>query len=144
MSYKIAVASSDGIQVNESFGAAQRFLIYEIENGSYYLLEKRESPIENQKTVEKESVVPQEKPEEKTGCGCGHGGSCVGIESEKVRKISDCRCLVCTKIGFQAQKQLERKAVTAFDVSCSVAEALDKIIYYFNQMDKHEVFRHEN
>lgn len=144
MSYKIAVASSDGIQVNESFGAAKRFLIYEIENESYYLQEKRENPIENQKSVEKEAAVPQEKPEEKTGCGCGHGGSCSGIESERVRKIADCRCIVCTKIGFQAQKQLERKAVTAFDVSCSVAEALDKITYYFNQMDKHEVFRHGN
>lgn len=144
MSYKIAVASSDGIQVNESFGTAERFLIYEIKNGSYYLLEKRESPIGNQKINEKEATDQEEKQRENTGCGCGHGGGCFGIESEKVRRIADCRCLVCTKIGFQAQKQLERKAVTAFDVSCSVAEALDKITYYFNQMDKHEVFRHGN
>jgi len=138
MAYKIAVASSDGIQVNESFGTAQRFLIYEIENGDYHLLEKRENSIDNQKMSKKE-ITDQEG---KADCGCGHGGGCSGMESEKVRKIADCRCLVCTKIGFQAQKQLERKAVTAFDVSCSVAEALDKITYYFNQMDKHEVFRY--
>lgn len=144
MSYKIAVASSDGIQVNESFGTAKRFLIYEIKDGSYYLLEKRESSIENQKISEKEVTDQEEKQKENTGCGCGHGGCCSGTESEKVRRIADCRCLVCTKIGFQAQKQLERKAVTAFDVSCSVAEALDKITYYFNQMDKHEVFCHGN
>ena len=140
MAYKIAVASSDGIQVNESFGAAQRFLIYEIEGGSYHLLEKRESPKGNPNLSKKET----ERREDGAGCGCGHGGGCQGIESEKVRAIADCRCIVCTKIGFQAQKQLERKAVTAFDVSCSVAEALDKITYYFNQMDKHEVFRHGN
>ena len=138
MAYKIAIASSDGTEVNESFGAAERFLIYEIKNGIYHLLEERENPMTG-----REDNPAKAASEKRNACGCGHGGACSGIESEKVRVIADCRCLVCTKIGFQVQKQLERKAVTAFDVRCSVAEALDKITYYFNQMDKHEVFRHE-
>ena len=31
MSYKIAVASSDGKQIDETFGSAKRFMIYEVE-----------------------------------------------------------------------------------------------------------------
>lgn len=140
MSYKIAVASSDGIKVDDSFGATPHFMIYEVENGSYHLLEKRKSPTEDINTGLKET----EASKENGGCGCGHGNGCSGMESEKVRMIADCRCVVCTKIGFHAQKQLERKAVTAFDVSCLVADALDKITYYFNQMDRHEVFRYKD
>ena len=41
MSYKIAVASSDGLQIDETFGAAKSFIIYEVADGIYRKLEER-------------------------------------------------------------------------------------------------------
>ena len=129
MSYKIAVATSDGINVDETFGAAERFVIYEAESGKYHISEER--------TAGAESVSHCGSSDEKKCEGKG-GGCCGGSEeeSEKVGRISDCRCVVCTKIGFHVQKQLQRKAISMFDVQCSVSEALDKITGYYKRIDK--------
>ncbi|MBO4457818.1 MAG: hypothetical protein J5802_08870 [Butyrivibrio sp.] len=72
------------------------------------------------------------------GSGSGHGG-CGGSDGafKKVELIADCRSLVCRKIGFQAQKQLEKRAIAGFDVDCSVDEALSKITAYFDKIDNH-------
>lgn len=156
MSYKIAVASSDGIQIDETFGAAKRFLIYEVEDGAYRRLEERaadedktdrrgtpqESSFQNA-CNEKNACNAESACHAESGCGNGTGGGCGGAEeaSAKVELVSDCRCVVCKKIGFHIQKQLERKAISAFDVTCSVEEALEKISHYFTRMDNHESLR---
>ena len=156
MSYKIAVASSDGIQIDETFGAAKRFLIYEVEDGVYRRLEERaadedktdrrgtsqESSFQNACNA-KSACNAESACHAESGCGNGTGGGCggAGEASTKVELVSDCRCVVCKKIGFHIQKQLERKAISAFDVTCPVAEALEKISYYFTRMDNHESLR---
>ncbi|MCH5265585.1 MAG: hypothetical protein J1F02_06775 [Lachnospiraceae bacterium] len=123
MAYKIAVASSDGISVDLHFGAASEFRIYQMEDGEYSLLEQR----------------AVEESEEITG---GRGGAgCGGGALQKVEQIGDCRCVVCRKIGFQMQKQLEKKAIPYFDVSCTVEEALGKIMIYFDRIDKRQSLR---
>lgn len=174
MAYKIAVASTDGLQIDETFGAAKSFLIYEVENGKYHRLEERffdgegsllgqcgtqacnGKDAENADNAENshnaEYAYNAEKAEdarnahgETGGCGSGAkagcGSGCGGDASAKVELVADCRCIVCKKIGFQIQKQLERKAISAFDVSCSVEEALSKISNYFTRMDNHESLR---
>ena len=40
---KVAVVSTDGINVNEHFGKAERFLIYELDANSTSLIEERKS-----------------------------------------------------------------------------------------------------
>lgn len=154
MSYKIAIASSDGTQIDETFGTAKGFIIYEVTDGVYKRLEERHFHEE----------VTDKEPEDGmsgscgtdgdcgggngcggagSGCGTGAGYGCngAGNVSEKVEMVSDCRCIVCMKIGFHVQKQLERKAISAFDVSCSVEEALEKISHYFMRIDNHESLR---
>ncbi|MDE6034996.1 MAG: hypothetical protein K2G36_03700 [Ruminococcus sp.] len=59
----------------------------------------------------------------------------------KVEIISDCRAVVCEKTGFYIRKQLERKAISAFDVSCKISEALGRITSYYNRIDSHESLR---
>ncbi|MDE5966580.1 MAG: hypothetical protein K2G89_07085 [Lachnospiraceae bacterium] len=146
MSYKIAVASSDGKQIDESFGSAKRFIIYEVVDGKYNFLEER---IFQQEKSGKDTESSTEKCATSGSCeiegscnnqtaGCGSGA---GEGTAKVELISDCRCIVCQKIGFRIQKQLERKAISAFDVSVPVEEALAKIAYYFERMDNHESLR---
>ena len=72
------------------------------------------------------------------GCG-GPANGCGGSDGaqRKVELIADCRSLVCKKIGFQAQKQLEKRAIAGFDVDCTIDEAITKIAVYFNKIDNH-------
>ena len=138
MSYKIAVATSDEINVDETFGQAKRFIIYEAEGREYKKLEER--------IVEDDNQTPVCSPEA-AGCGsgngCGSGSGCAGggANHAKLSLVLDCRALVCKKIGFSVQKQLEKKAISSFDVTCTVEEALDKITFYYNRIDNHQSLR---
>ncbi|MBQ9608397.1 MAG: hypothetical protein IJV15_03015 [Lachnospiraceae bacterium] len=164
MSYKIAVATSDEINVDETFGQAKRFIIYEAEGRSYKKLEERIVEDDNQDAVQDISDVGRGElagcnPEavgcdvnsgcstEAVGCGsgngCGSGSGCAGggANHAKLSLVLDCRALVCKKIGFSVQKQLEKKAISSFDVTCTVEEALDKITFYYDRMDNHRSLR---
>lgn len=143
MAYKIAVGSSDGVNVDLKFGEVKEFLIYEVEGETYQLVEKRQV---------KEGEALQEascSSEQQGGSGCNNGGcggngsGCSGPADVvgKVSLIEDCRCILCKKVGFQAQKQFEKKAISVFDVECKVEEALEKIIFYYNRLDNHESIR---
>jgi hypothetical protein len=39
------------------------------------------------------------------------------------------------------RKQLEKKAVSAFDIEYPVNEALEKIAFYFDRLDNHKSLR---
>ena len=160
MAYKIAVGSSDRINVDLKFGEVTKFLIYEVDK-DIKLVEERETAPESVSetaalTAEKGTKPENESGERRQGCsaavngcggnseGCGNsGGGCGGPSavSAKVELISDCRCVVCKKIGFQAQKQFEKKAISVFDVECGIREALDKISFYYSRVDRHESLR---
>ena len=157
MSYKIAVATSDYINVDETFGQAKRFIIYEADGKNFKKLEERD--------VEDDFVAECKTSE--TGCGtgggcgsetgCGTGGGCGsgtgcsggsgcggnGEVSFKISSLFDCRAIVCKKIGVSAQKQFEKKAISYFDVSCTVEEALDKITFYYDRIDNHVSLRNK-
>lgn len=158
MSYKIAIASSDEIHINETFGSAKVFHIYEVTDGTYVKSEVRNAEGEHEGA--KESAYPAAGTQDNSqsfgscgskpdngcgngGCQGGHGGGCSGSEgaSWKVELLSDCRCIVCKKIGFHVVKQLERRAIASFDVSCTVEEALTKISSYFQTVDAHQSLR---
>ena len=134
MSYKIAVGSSDEKNVDQKFGEVSEFLIYEVEGLSYKLAEKRE--------VTKSDNASNGCDSEGGGCasgGCsGNGQGCSGPSevTSKVEVIKDCRAVVCKKIGFQAQKQFEKKAISVFDVECEIKDALDKITTYYDKLDR--------
>ena len=140
LAYKIAVGSSDGIYVNLKFGEVTKFLIYEVTD-KVRLIEER--IVSNDTEIQKNN----EDSCSTSGCvnaGCGGNGSgCNGASDviSKVSLISDCRCVVCKKIGFQAQKQFEKKAISVFDVECKIDEALEKIVFYYGKIDKHKSLR---
>ena len=137
MSYKIAVGSSDGTDVDLKFGEVTKFLIYEVSD-EIRLAEERIVPHD----TEIQSAV--ENSRNTAGCGkegcSGSGSGCHGPSDilSKVALISDCRCIVCKKIGFQAQKQLEKKAISVLDVECGIHEALEKIASYYDKIDRHK------
>ena len=140
LSYKIAVGSSDGIHVDLKFGEVMKFLIYEVSD-DIRLIEERS--VGNDAEIQKRNDnICHTSGCSNAGCG-GNGGGCNGSSDviPRVSLISDCRCVVCKKIGFQAQKQFEKKAISVFDVDCEIAEALEKITFYYGKIDKHESFR---
>ncbi|WP_455714278.1 NifB/NifX family molybdenum-iron cluster-binding protein [Anaerosporobacter sp.] len=140
MSYKIAYVSSDGIYIDRTFGAAEEFIIVAVSDGEYRIIDTRK--IEEEK--KNEIVLEEEKEKdlkEEFSCGSGSGCGRGQGSSTKVDLISDCRCVICKKVGFHIQKQLERLAITTFDVDYTVEEALRKIILYFERIDGHKSLR---
>lgn len=144
MSYKIAVSSTDGIRIDQSFGATKEFYIYEVDGLSYTLAEKRQeaSGIEIEETKLTGYCNQNKQCNQGEAGGCGTGGcGAEGGHLQKVDLVADCRCIVCKKIGFQAQKQLEKLAISSFDVECTIEEALSKIVNYLYKVDSHQSLR---
>lgn len=144
MAYKIAVASTEGMHVDQSFREAKGFLIIDVaEDGNYRVEEirKYENAEENERSEQSEGNTATTN----MSCGnhrvCGGQRGCGGANSPKFLLVQDCRCLVCTQIGFKVQKSLEKKAISTFEVDCQVDEALKKIIGYFEKVDKHQSLR---
>ncbi len=146
MSYRIAYASSDGKNIDIHFGEAEKFYVALVEDLSIVSTEERFYDASSADEVQEEKTAGCGKP---GGCTCaggggnGSGGGCGGHgeSSPKVKLLEDVRAVVCKRIGAGIKKQLEKKAVAAFDVDCSVEEALGKIIFYYSRIDSHTAFR---
>lgn len=127
--YLLAVASSDGINIDKGFGEATEFLIYKVEGKEYSYQGKR-----------KYSVL-QNASKCGNGAGCekehGRGNGCGGAGSPKVLFLDDCRCVICSKIGPGIQKAFERRGISTFDIECPVDTALAKIVDYIDRTEKH-------
>ena len=146
MAYYIAFGSSNGLNVDLKFGETDHFYIYKVEGQNVSFSEIRHVP-------SSENALPSDTSAScgTAGSGCGGSGNgcggnghgCGGGEAVlgKVSLIEDCRAVVCKKIGFQAQKQFEKKAISVFDVEVSVEEALDKISSYFYKIDNRQSLR---
>ncbi len=134
MSYKIAIATSDGKNVDQHFGSAKIFEVFQAEGTEFSLAEKRRTNADN--TDSKTQGCCSEG-----GCGNGDGQKC-GAPNEKsdvVELLDDCRCIVCTKMGGSIQKQFERKAITVFEVELPISEVLTKITTYYNNIDRRKL-----
>ena len=66
MSYKIAIASADGENINLSFGAAEFFYIYEAEGTAFHFLEKRKY---EQNEEESDELSNHQLKESSGNCG---------------------------------------------------------------------------
>lgn len=103
---KVAVATSDGFTVNEHFGHAKFFRVYELGESDYTFLEVRDAV-----------------------AVCQHQ---LGHDTTRFDKIiellSDCDALLVQKIGEGAAAYLIQKKVRVFEVSGSIDAVLDKFI----------------
>lgn len=160
MKYKIAVGSSDGVNVNLKFGEVSEFLIYEVDGLKFKLLEEREVKNENESIDIDDNKKQDVANDAKNNCGnilqgCGNQSSCGSAGSgcggngkgcngssdvaAKISVIDDCRCILCKKVGFQAQKQFEKKAIVVFDIEVDIDSAITKIADYFDKLDNHKL-----
>lgn len=90
----IAVASKDGKEINQHFGHAERFLIYDVENGDARLVDER--------TVERYCSYDPEHP----------------LRGHLLRNIADalagCRAVVTAQMGEHPKAELEKLGVEPF------------------------------
>lgn len=106
--YRVAAASSDGIVVNQHFGRAGTFYIYEMTKaGKYRLLETR-------------TATPV----------CSGGGHDEKRLYENIRKFWDCRYMLVSRAGAGAANALERSGITPVELPGIIEESLEQLLTY--------------
>lgn len=90
----IAVASKDGKEINQHFGHAERFLIFDVEDAEVRLVDERQ--------VERYCSYDADHP----------------LRAHILRAIGDvvgeCRAVVCAQIGQAPQMEMERIGIDVF------------------------------
>ncbi len=90
----IAVASKDGKEINQHFGHAERFLIYDVENGDATLVDER--------AVERYCSFDPEHPLR------GH------LLKNIIAALSGCRAVVTAQMGEHPKGELQKLGVEPF------------------------------
>jgi predicted Fe-Mo cluster-binding NifX family protein len=100
----IAVASKDGKEINQHFGHAERFLIYNVEGS--------EATLVDEKKVERYCSYDTDHP----------------LRGHLLRKIADalagCRALLCAQIGQGPQMEMEQLGIDTYVVEGPIRPAL--------------------
>ena len=100
----IAFASKDGIQINQHFGHAERFLIYEVAGAEAKLVDERK--------VQRYCTYDQDHP----------------LRAHVLREIADalggCRAIVCAQIGQGPQMEMERLGIDTFVADGPIKQTL--------------------
>ena len=111
---KVAFATTDGISVNEHFGRAGMFVIYELNSSGHSLLEIRRF------SEGRDTAVEGTK-----GMGKIHDQQ---VEN-KVDRISDCKIIYLTEIGGPSAARLARKGIMPVKVKepVSIEESVLKL-----------------
>jgi len=111
MSYKVAVASNDGKVVNEHFGRAEKFLIYEVfEDGTYKFIETRDS-----------------------SASCIGEGKNKNTRSKVIELISDVKVVLVTNVGPGAIDDLISNDIKPYTSSFNIDIALKELIKRDNE-----------
>lgn len=112
---KIAFATTDGVMVDEHFGRAGIFAVYELTNDGYKFLEMRKFAEGRDTAIE-----------ETKGMGRAHDEKVQG----KVDKLADCKIIYLTEIGGPSAARLARKGIMPVKVKeiVSIEESMKKIM----------------
>ena len=111
---KIAFATTDGINIDEHFGRAGMFAIYELSADGYRLIELRRFADGRDAAIE-----------ESKGMGEIHDDRVQG----KVAKLADCKIVFLTEIGGPSAARLVKKGMMPIKVKeiVSIEESLQKL-----------------
>lgn len=106
--YKVAAASSDGIVVNQHFGRADTFYIYEVAGtGNCRFLETR-------------IVTPV----------CNGGNHNEERLCSNISKFKDCKYILVSRIGMGAANVMEQSGIVPMELPGMIEESIDKLITY--------------
>lgn len=108
---KIAVASSDGKVVNQHFGKATQFLIYEVDGDAIVYRETRRN------------APPCGQGEE----GQGHDDAAL---ARAVSLVSDCEAVICARVGMGAYDELIGHGILPFEARDLIEPAIRTYLNY--------------
>lgn len=106
MSYRIAVASSDGKVVNQHFGHSRQFIIFEISDGGEWDFK------------EIRNTVPP----------CSSSQHSEPALEQVIRDLLDCSVVVVSQIGYGAEQALGNAGIRAYVIPDLIYTALNKVI----------------
>ncbi|GHV52652.1 hypothetical protein FACS1894206_01790 [Deltaproteobacteria bacterium] len=98
----VAVASGDGLDIDQHFGQAKRFLIYAVDRNGFELVEDR--------------IVTVEAADHEAGL------------EQRSALLSDCRLVLVARIGPGAAAALKRKGLDVLAVTGSIEARLRRLI----------------
>jgi predicted Fe-Mo cluster-binding NifX family protein len=113
MAYKIAIASSDGKVINQHFGKATQFLIFDVDDNKDY------------KFNELLEVTPF----------CSDGEHEDDRLNKAIERLSGCRAVLVSQIGMVAAATLKVKGIDSFDIHGLIESSLEKLIKYYSKID---------
>lgn len=128
MSYKIAIASTDGKVVNQHFGRADKFYIVVVDDEDQY------------KPVEVRDMTPV----------CDGGDHDDDSMKLNIERLSDCEYVLVSRIGISAENLLESKGIGVYVIPDLIDAALRKLISYvginklIDQTDKNNIINGGN
>jgi predicted Fe-Mo cluster-binding NifX family protein len=118
MSWRVAVTSADGVLINQHFGHAKWFLIYDLEkDGTSTLVERREAD---------------------PWCSSENHRDGEEGDSGIAKDITDCSAVLTAQVGPPARKKLELSGVSVFEERSSIDEALKKLARYYAKTHQSE------
>lgn len=100
---KVAVVSSDGKVINQHFGKASRFLIFEVNCSEIQFIEVRET-------------IPL--------FGSADYGHADEALSKTISLIADCEAVFCSRIGIGVGKELRINGIKPIEAPYFIHEAL--------------------
>lgn len=110
MSFKVAIASNDGKHINEHFGKASHFYIFEIKkDGKHKFLELREN-IPPYEELDYSNLETHEKLLEKS-----------------INLILDCKTVLASQIGPKAMQILSSNGIRAYNIDILIEDALRRL-----------------
>lgn len=106
--YRVGIATSDGIVVNQHFGRAAQFVVVDVAgNGKIQFVERR-------------AVDP-------ICIGRNHNEEQLEANVEILR---DCRYVLVSRIGPEAANALERHGISAYEIPGLIQDAVNKLLAY--------------
>lgn len=105
---RIGAASSDGIVVNQHFGRAARFWIYDVDEEH------------NIRFIEKRSVSPV----------CEAGNHEEKKLEENVQHLQDCNYILVSRIGEGAIRVLDGHGISSYEIPGIIEESINKLMAY--------------
>jgi predicted Fe-Mo cluster-binding NifX family protein len=106
----VAVASEDGVVVNQHFGRATQFLIYEVEEEGCRLVDIRKN-----------------QPPGGTGPEDGETGHADDSMQRSIELLTDCSAVVVARIGPGAVETLSHHSIQAFVIPDFIDSALRRL-----------------
>ncbi|HEY8464228.1 MAG TPA: NifB/NifX family molybdenum-iron cluster-binding protein [Bacillota bacterium] len=104
MFLRVAVASTDGKYVNDHFGRAKQFLVFDINGSEYRFLELRQN-------------TPS----------CNLEGTDENKHLKTVELLADCQAVLVARIGPGAERYLSEHGIKAIVIPDFIEEALKQI-----------------